>query len=157
MRLVIQRVQRGSVTVFDTQDSGILEERRVAEIGPGLVLLIGFCISDRSESLPSLVEKILGLRIFDDGTGKMNRSVAEINGELLVVSQFTLCADTRRGRRPSFTGAMPPVEAEAMYAEFVQLLRSSGLKVATGLFAAKMNVEIINDGPVTFILEDEAH
>jgi len=157
MKLVIQRVQRGSVTVFDAESTGKVDGKRIAEIGRGLVLLVGFCVGDKPELLPSIVEKVLGLRIFDDGTGKMNRSVAEVNGELLVVSQFTLCADTRRGRRPSFTGAMPPAEAEAMYEEFVQLLKSSGLKVATGLFAAKMSVEIINDGPVTFILEDEAH
>ena len=103
-----------------------------------------------------MARKVLELRIFEDEAGKMNRSVVDIGGDLLVVSQFTLYGDTRRGRRPSFTDALPPSEAEPMYRRFVQLLAGSGLTTASGQFGAKMEVEIINDGPVTIILDDDA-
>jgi len=152
MRLVVQRVKRASVTVFDNEHPG---GKPTGAIGRGLVVLAGFRDGDRMESASKLAKKLVELRIFEDDAGKMNRSVAEIKGGLLIVSQFTLYGDTRKGRRPSFTGAMPPEAAEAMYRRFVQLLEGSGLSVATGEFGAKMEVEIVNDGPVTFILEDE--
>jgi D-tyrosyl-tRNA(Tyr) deacylase len=152
MKLVIQRVRRASVTVYDQKNpDGI----KTGEIGKGLVILFGLRTGDMLESASKLAKKILELRIFEDDAGKMNRSIMDIGGELLVVSQFTLYGDTRKGRRPSFTGTMPPDEAEPMYNRFVQMLEGSGLKVATGIFGAKMEVEIINDGPVTFILEDK--
>ncbi len=151
MRVVLQRVKRASVTVCDSDGS----ERVTGRIDRGLMLLVGFRAGDGAESAAKLAKKILELRIFEDDAGKMNRSIADIGGEFLVVSQFTLYGDTRKGRRPSFTGTMPPEEAEAMYRRFVELLEGSGLTVATGVFGAKMEVEIINDGPVTFILEDE--
>jgi len=151
MRVVLQRVKQASVTVIESDDS----ERVAGRIGRGLVLLVGFRSGDGAESAAKLAKKILELRIFEDDAGKMNQSIADIGGGLLVVSQFTLYGDTRKGRRPSFTGAMPPAEAEAMYGRFIELLEGSQLTVATGVFGAKMEVEIINDGPVTFILEDE--
>jgi D-tyrosyl-tRNA(Tyr) deacylase len=151
MRVVLQRVKRASVTVYESGAAGRVSGR----IDRGLVLLVGFRSGDGAESAAKLAKKILELRIFEDDAGKMNRSITDIGGGLLVVSQFTLYGNTRKGRRPSFTGAMPPDEAEAMYRRFVELLKSSELTVATGVFGAKMEVEIINDGPVTFILEDE--
>ncbi len=151
MRIVLQRVKRASVTVYDSDGS----RRVTGRIDRGLALLVGFRSGDGAESAAKLAKKILELRIFEDDAGKMNRSIADIGGGLLVVSQFTLYGDTRKGRRPSFTGAMPPGEAEAMYRRFIDMLEGSGLTVATGVFGAKMEVEIINDGPVTFILADE--
>ncbi len=152
MKLVMQRVKRASVTVYSPDDS---DGKRTGEINKGLVILVGFRAGDVLESASKLAKKLLELRIFEDEDGKMNRSVTDVGGELLVISQFTLYGNTNKGRRPSFTGAMPPGDAEAMYDRFVHLLEGSGLKVATGIFGAKMEVEIINDGPVTFILEDE--
>jgi D-tyrosyl-tRNA(Tyr) deacylase len=152
MRVVLQRVKRGSVTIYDPQDP---EGRLTGEIGRGLVLLVGFRDGDKTDSVSRLAQKIVELRIFEDDTGKMNRSVTDLGGELLVVSQFTLYGDTRKGRRPGFSQAMPPDEAKKMYGRFIRLLESSGLNVASGVFGAKMELEIINDGPVTFILEDE--
>jgi D-tyrosyl-tRNA(Tyr) deacylase len=152
MKLVMQRVKRASVTVYSPDDP---DGKRTGEIDRGLVILVGFRAGDVLESASKLAKKLLELRIFEDEDGKMNRSVADVGGELLVISQFTLYGNTNKGRRPSFTGAMPPGDAEAMYDRFVHLLEGSGLKVATGIFGAKMEVEIINDGPVTFILEDE--
>jgi len=152
MRIVVQRVARASVTVFDAENPrGVL----TGTIGRGLVLLVGLRDGDKMDSVSKLAKKLLELRIFEDEAGKMNRSVVDIGGQLLVVSQFTLYGDTHKGRRPSFTNAMPPAEAESMYLRLVHLLEGSGLKIATGVFGAKMEVEIINDGPVTFILEDE--
>jgi D-tyrosyl-tRNA(Tyr) deacylase len=152
MRLVLQRVKHASVTVYDRENPGGLKS---GEIDRGLVILVGLRAGDVLESASKLAKKLLELRIFEDEAGKMNRSIIDIAGELLVVSQFTLYGDTRKGRRPSFTGTMPPQEAEPMYERFIQLLGGSGLKIATGVFGARMEVEIINDGPVTFILEDE--
>lgn len=126
------------------------------EIGRGLVILVGFRVGDRMDAVAKMARKVLELRIFEDEAGKMNRSVIDISGAVLAVSQFTLYGDTRRGRRPSFTGALPPAEAEPMYRRFVQLLSGSGLRTASGEFGAKMEVEIINDGPVTIILDDDA-
>ena len=152
MKVVLQRVRRASVKVFD---QSCLEGNRTGEIGHGLVLLAGFRPGDNVAALAKMAKKILELRIFEDEDGKMNRSVADLRGDLLVVSQFTLYGDTRKGRRPSFTGAMPPEEAEPMYRRLVQLLSESGLTVASGVFGAKMEVEIINDGPVTILLTDD--
>ena len=152
MKLVLQRVKRASVTVFDASHP---DGTKYGEIDRGLAILVGLRDGDVMESASKLAKKLLELRIFEDEAGKMNLSVTDVGGGLLVVSQFTLYGDTRKGRRPSFTGAMVPEEAEPMYQRFVQLLEGSGLKVATGVFGAKMDVEIINDGPVTFILEDE--
>ncbi len=152
MRIILQRAKQSQVTVFDTaRPDGYTS----GKIGRGLNLLVGFRPGDTSESAAKLAKKVVELRIFEDDDGKMNRSVTDIGGELLVISQFTLYGDTRKGRRPSFTGTMPPAEAEVMYDHLITLLKNSGLKVETGVFGAKMEVEIINDGPVTFILEDE--
>ena len=153
MKLILQRVSRGSVIAFnDAQTEGKL----AGEICKGLVLLVGFCHSDNIQIASRIAKKLLELRIFEDETGKMNRSVTDLGGELLVVSQFTLYGDTHKGRRPGFSDAMPPAEAKELYNRFVVILEESGLKVASGVFGARMKVEIINDGPVTFILEDEA-
>lgn len=153
MKLVVQRVRTGRVTVFDQSDGA---PRSTEEIGPGLVILVGFRLGDQLDAVAKMARKVLELRIFEDEAGKMNRSVVDIGGAVLAVSQFTLYGDTRRGRRPSFTEALPPAEAEPMYRRFVQLLSESGLKTASGKFGAKMEVEIINDGPVTIILDDDA-
>ncbi|MEZ5358677.1 MAG: D-aminoacyl-tRNA deacylase [Candidatus Zixiibacteriota bacterium] len=151
MKMVLQRVAKSQVTVFnDSRPDGVV----TGKIDRGLTLLVGFKIGDSVESAAKLAKKVVELRIFEDDEGKMNRSITDIGGGLLVISQFTLYGDTRKGRRPSFTGTMPPQEAEEMYQHFVTLLKNSGLTVATGVFGAKMEVEIINDGPVTFILED---
>ena len=145
MRAVIQRVTEAHVAV---------EREIVAEIGAGLCVLLGIGKQDDAESAQALADKIKNLRVFEDHQGKMNRSITEIAGELLVVSQFTLYADCRKGTRPSFSDAAPAAEAENLYHLFIQRLRNTGLKVATGSFQAHMKVSLINDGPVTFILED---
>jgi D-tyrosyl-tRNA(Tyr) deacylase len=144
MRIVLQRVSRARVTV---------EGRVTGEIGRGLLLLVGFTDGDAEDSLAWMADKIVGLRIFPDDEGKMNRSVQEIGGGLLVVSQFTLYGDTRKGRRPSFIDAARPEVAIPLYERFVDLLRATGLPVGTGEFGAMMDVELVNDGPVTLILE----
>ncbi|MCK5125033.1 MAG: D-tyrosyl-tRNA(Tyr) deacylase [candidate division Zixibacteria bacterium] len=151
MKIVLQRVKKARVTVYDNQHP---EGYVSGEIASGLALLVGFKENDNLESAAKLAKKVIDLRIFEDENGKMNKSVSDIQGELLIVSQFTLYGDTRKGRRPSFTGTMPPDAAEEMYLKFVQLLTDSGRTVKTGVFGTKMDVEIINDGPVTFILED---
>jgi D-tyrosyl-tRNA(Tyr) deacylase len=144
MRIVLQRVSRARVTV---------EGRATGEIGPGLLLLVGFTDGDSEDALAWMADKVAGLRIFADDEGKMNRSVQEIGGGLLVVSQFTLYGDTRKGRRPSFIDAARPEIAIPLYERFVDLLRATGLPVGTGEFGAMMDVELVNDGPVTLILE----
>lgn len=144
MKVVLQRVSSASVTI-----SG----RVVGQIGAGLLLLVGFTRADDSSAVRSMTEKIVGLRIFQDDDGKMNRSVEEIDGSLLVVSQFTLYGDVRKGRRPSFVDAAPPEIATPLYEEFLRELRSTGRRVETGEFGAMMEVELVNDGPVTLILE----
>ena len=144
MRVVLQRVSRALVTV---------EGRVTGEIGPGLLLLVGFTAGDGEEALRWMAEKVVGLRIFADEEGKMNRSVEEIGGGLLVVSQFTLYGDARKGRRPSFIDAARPEVAIPLYERFVEILRATGLPVGTGEFGAMMEVELVNDGPVTLILE----
>jgi len=125
----------------------------VGEIGPGLCIFLGVGKEDSEENAKSLADKIKNLRIFADEQGKMNRSITDIGGELLVVSQFTLYADCRKGTRPSFSDAALPAEAERLYQFFTQRLRDGGLKVATGQFHAHMNVALVNDGPVTIFIE----
>lgn len=144
MKAIIQRVQRGSVTV---------EGRRVAEIGQGLVILLGIGPADSAENARALARKIALLRIFEDDQGKMNRSLLDVQGSAIVVSQFTLFADTRKGNRPSFTDAALPAAAQPLCDRFVELLREQGVPTQTGEFGAHMIVEIINDGPVTITLE----
>ena len=125
----------------------------VGEIGAGLCILLGVGKQDDEESAKSLSDKITNLRIFADEQGKMNRSIIDTGGELLVVSQFTLYADCGKGNRPSFSGAALPADAERLYQFFTQRLRDGGLKVATGQFQAHMNIALINDGPVTIFIE----
>jgi len=146
MRAVVQRVGRCRVTV-----SGEV----VGEIEAGLLVLLGVSKSDSEAAADYLVEKIIGLRIFEDAEGKMNLSVQDSGGALLVVSQFTLYGDVRRGKRPSFDGAARPEEAKRLYEYFVGKIRASGLRCATGQFQAMMEVELINSGPVTILLDSE--
>lgn len=143
MRLVIQRVSKASVTA-----DGLFAN----SIGRGVVVLAGFTHEDTEEDARLLADKLVNLRIFEDNQGKINLSVKDVKGGLLVVSQFTLYADVRRGRRPSFTQAAEPRKAEGLYNKFVEILKASGLEVQTGSFGAKMSVEIHNDGPVTIIM-----
>ncbi|SHF01558.1 D-tyrosyl-tRNA(Tyr) deacylase [Desulfofundulus australicus DSM 11792] len=146
MRAVVQRVTRGAVTV---------NGERVAAIGPGLVVLLGVGRDDGVDDARYLAQKVARLRIFEDSQGKMNRSVLEAGGEMLVVSQFTLYGDCRQGRRPGFDRAARPEQARELYEFFVSLLRNEGLVVFTGVFGASMQVEIINDGPVTLLLDSK--
>jgi len=144
MRVVLQRVRRASVTI-DGHVTGA--------IGPGYCLLVGFEHDDTAGELDWMADKVAGLRLFADEAGKMNRSLDEVGGEILVVSQFTLYGDVQKGRRPSFIRAARPEVAIPLYQQFVQALRSRGITVATGEFGAMMDVEIHNDGPVTLVLE----
>ena len=143
MRGVVQRVTRGSVTV---------EDRLVGATGPGLVVLLGVGNGDTRDDAVYLAGKIAGLRIFEDEQGKMNLSLLDAGGSLLVVSQFTLYGDCRKGRRPGFSGAAPPEEARGLYNVFVRSMVKLGLNVATGCFREHMTVAIITDGPVTLLL-----
>lgn len=145
MRAVIQRVTRGSVSV---------EGRLLSEIGLGLVILLGVGPQDTEEQARALARKIAMLRIFEDEQGKMNRSVLDVQGKVIVVSQFTLYADTRKGNRPAFTDAALPALAKPLCERFAQFLREQGLWVQEGEFGAHMVVEIINDGPVTIQIEN---
>ena len=145
MRLVIQRVSEAQVTVG---------AELVGQISAGLCVFLGVGSSDDEAAANHLADKLSRLRIFEDEQGKMNRSVADSKGEILVVSQFTLYGDVSRGNRPSFTEAAPPEKAERLYQVFVDRLKTSGLKVETGRFQAKMEVALKNDGPVTLIIED---
>jgi len=144
MRAVIQRVTEARVSVRD---------EIVSAIGPGLCILLGIGGNDGENNADFIASKIGSLRIFEDEQGKMNRSVRDIHGELLVVSQFTLYGDCRKGNRPSFSAAAPPETAKRLYDYFVQRLRQTELKVATGEFRAHMRIALVNDGPVTLILE----
>lgn len=144
MRVVIQRVVRGSVTI---------EEKMVGEIGKGYVILLGVCDEDDEAEADRFVDKIFGLRICEDENGKTNKSIEDIDGEVLVVSQFTLYADCRKGRRPSFTKAGTPDHAKAIYEYFLKRCEQRAKKVAHGEFGADMKVEIINDGPFTIVLD----
>jgi D-tyrosyl-tRNA(Tyr) deacylase len=144
MRVLLQRVRRGRVTVG---------ERNLAEIGTGMVILVGVGPGDGEEQARYLAEKVANLRIFEDEAGKLNRSLLDAAGQAIVISQFTLYADTRKGRRPSFTAAALPEVAAPLVERFVELLRQQGVFVQTGEFGAHMLVEIANDGPVTIWLE----
>src|SRR5436853_7261456 len=146
MRALLQRVSRASVTV---------EGQVVGQIGQGLLVLLGIGQQDSELQVKALVDKIVYLRIFGDDEGKMNRSLLDIGGEALVVSQFTLYADMRRGRRPGFTDAAPPAIAEPLVERFKEAIAAYGLKVAGGIFGAYMQVELLNDGPVTLWLDSE--
>jgi D-tyrosyl-tRNA(Tyr) deacylase len=145
MRIVLQRVSRAKVTS---------RGRVLGEIGRGCVLLVAFTDQDQEEALAWMAEKVIGLRIFPDEEGKMNRGLDEVGGDLLVVSQFTLYGDTRKGRRPSFIGAAGPELAIPLYERFLQLLRQRAPgKVESGEFGAMMDVELVNEGPVTLVLD----
>lgn len=143
MKALLQRVTGASVTVDDEE---------VGKIGRGLVVLLGVASDDTEKDAQYLAQKIANLRIFADNEGKFNLSALDICGELLVVSQFTLLADTKKGRRPSFIDAAPPEQADKLFAYFVEQAKATGLKVATGRFQTYMHVEIHNDGPVTIML-----
>ena len=147
MRAVIQRVLEASVTV---------EGRRVSEIGPGLLVLLGVGNGDAEKDAAWMADKIANLRIFEDEAGKMNRSLLEGSRHLIVVSQFTLYGDARKGRRPSFIEAAPPEEANRLYEDVCAKLRALGLTVGTGVFRADMKVALINDGPVTISVDSRA-
>ncbi|HEV7222905.1 MAG TPA: D-aminoacyl-tRNA deacylase [Pirellulales bacterium] len=144
MRACIQRVRKAKVTI---------EGEIAGEIGAGMLVLLGVAVGDEEADARWLADKIAGLRIFEDEAGKMNLSLTETGGAMLVVSQFTLLGDCRKGRRPSFVGAAPPELAEALYETFVAAVRACGIAVATGRFRRQMQVELVNDGPVTLIVE----
>lgn len=146
MRMVIQRVSRASVSVDDVV---------VGKIGKGIAVLLGVAQGDTEQQAEWLGNKLVDLRIFEDEAGKMNLSVQDIGGELLVMSQFTLLGNCQKGRRPGFSDAAPPEEAERLYQYFVEYLRRQGHMVETGLFQAKMRVNICNEGPVTFVIDRE--
>ncbi len=153
MRVLVQRVSRAAVRVRDTSGAA----RTTGEIGPGLVLLVGVTHADGEAEVEWVADKVLGLRVFPDDEGKMNRALGDVaGGALLVVSQFTLYGDAARGRRPSYVAAARPEVAEPLYDAFVAHLRARGATVHTGEFGAMMDVELVNDGPVTLWLEREA-
>lgn len=147
MKVLIQRVSRAKITI----DGNV-----AGSINRGFLLLAGFRENDTEEDLKWMTKKILNLRIFPDTTGNMNRSLSEIDGELLVISQFTLHANVRKGRRPSFVKAASPEFAEMMYNQFVHDLKASGLKTESGIFGAKMQIELVNDGPVTIMVDSQS-
>lgn len=144
MRLVLQRVSSASVTI-DGRTAGAIER--------GFLLLVGFTAGDGEAQITWMADKVAGLRVFPDAEGRMNRDLQDVGGGALVVSQFTLYADARKGRRPSFVDAALPEVAEPLYEQFVQALRDRGIPVATGVFGAIMDVALVNDGPVTLVLE----
>ncbi|HEY7727381.1 MAG TPA: D-aminoacyl-tRNA deacylase [Candidatus Eisenbacteria bacterium] len=147
MRALLQRVTRAAVRV---------DGEEIARIGPGLLILLGVAAADRPDAEARLADRCAGLRIFVDEEGKMNRSARDVAGEALVVSQFTLCADVSRGRRPGFEPAASPEQAERVYNRFCEALAACGVPTQRGRFGAKMEVELTNDGPVTILLEDPA-
>ena len=144
MRAVVQRVTHARVTV---------DNKVVGEIGHGLLVLLGVAKEDAETDANYLADKITGLRVFEDASGKMNLSLGEAEGSMLVVSQFTLYGDVRRGKRPSFDQAAPPEKARQLYEYFVEKIRAAGLRCETGTFQAMMQVELVNDGPVTILLD----
>jgi D-aminoacyl-tRNA deacylase len=152
MRAVVQRVSRARVMVNATVSDSVSGEI-TGEIGLGLLVLLGVGAGDTRAEADYLVEKTIGLRIFEDAGGKMNLSVAEVAGALLVVSQFTLYGDARRGKRPSFDAAAPPEQARELYQYFVEKVRAAGLRCETGRFQETMQVELVNEGPVTILLD----
>ena len=146
MRLVIQRVKEARVTI---------DGKIFSKISHGLLIFIAVGKADRAQDVSYLVDKVKHLRVFDDDKGKMNRSILDVKGELLVVSQFTLLGDCGKGRRPSFDEAADPHKAEELYSDFIQKLKEESLRVETGQFRAMMDVSLTNDGPVTFILDSK--
>ena len=144
MRALVQRVSSGSVLV---------DGQVVGAIGRGLLVFLGVSTEDATDDCPYLADRILGLRVFSDDDGRFDRSALDVGADLLVISQFTLYADTRRGRRPDFQQAAPPAEAEGLYQRMLDELRQSGLRVASGIFGAYMQVELCNEGPVTIMLD----
>ncbi|MGP0071998.1 MAG: D-aminoacyl-tRNA deacylase [Bryobacteraceae bacterium] len=146
MRIVLQRVKSARVDVAG---------ETVGSIGIGLLILLGVTTADQPEDAEYLADKVIHLRVFSDEAGRMNRSLLEAGGALLVVSQFTLYGDCRKGRRPSFDHAAPPEQARALYESFIQRLKSSNIAVETGVFQAEMEIHLINDGPVTFIVDSK--
>ncbi|MBI1831352.1 MAG: D-tyrosyl-tRNA(Tyr) deacylase [Planctomycetes bacterium] len=144
MRAVVQRVSRANV---------VIDGATVGAIDAGLLVLLGITHDDTAERARWLAEKIVGLRIFNDADGKMNRDLAEVNGAMLIVSQFTLFGDCRKGKRPSFIDAAPPAVAIPLYEAFIHGVKALGIPAATGVFGADMKVELVNDGPVTLIVE----
>lgn len=155
MRILLQRVKRAEVRIREESDEGPIQ-RISGRIQGGYVLLVGFTHSDTAHELEWMADKVIGLRLFPDDAQKLNCDVVEQGGALLVVSQFTLYADARKGRRPSFIEAAKPEIAIPLYNQFVMYLRRKGLQVETGEFGADMDVELVNDGPVTIWLEREA-
>jgi D-aminoacyl-tRNA deacylase len=145
LKVVLQRVKYASVSV---------DGERISGVGPGLLLLVGVAKGDEKATADWLAEKVAGLRVFTDADGKMNLDVRETDGQVLAVSQFTLLADTRKGKRPSFVNAAPPGEAEPLFDYFCEKLRAAGVRsVETGAFGAMMDIELLNHGPVTIVLE----
>ena len=147
MRAVVQRVSRSEVTV---------DGRTIGSIGQGLLVLLGVAKGDGPPDVDYLVRKIVGLRVFEDEAGKMNLSVEDVNGSILLVSQFTLCADTNKGNRPSFVGAAQPDEARPLVDRFANAVRVRGIGCSEGEFGAHMSVELVNDGPVTIVFDTKA-
>lgn len=145
MKVLIQRVKNASVTI----DGGLY-----SSINKGILALVGIEKGDTLENVQKIAKKITGLRIFPDENDKMNRSLIDIGGEMLIVSQFTLCGDCKKGTRPSFDRSAPPAEANELYEKFIQEVVSYGIKIAHGKFGAMMDVALINDGPVTFMIEE---
>lgn len=152
MRVLLQRVTQASVSISTEDATGDLW-RICGQIGSGFLALVGITHDDTEKDVAVLAEKVLHLRVFDDADGKMNLSLLDIGGEVLAVSQFTLYADARKGRRPSFTAAASPAQALPLYESFVNTLRKAGIPVSTGRFGAHMQVALQNDGPVTVMLE----
>ena len=144
MRVLVQRCDRACVKVDD---------KIVGQIGMGVMILVGITHDDDSKKIDYLVDKLINLRIFDDENGVMNKSLLDVSGSILSISQFTLYADTKKGRRPSYIDAMSGDKAKALYDEFNEKLRNTGIKVETGIFGADMKVDFINDGPITIMLE----
>ncbi|MGB9710716.1 MAG: D-aminoacyl-tRNA deacylase [Thermodesulfovibrio sp.] len=143
MIALLQRVSKASIEV---------EGKKVSEIGKGIVVFIGIQKQDSEKDAQYLANKIINLRIFEDSEGKMNLSVKDISGEIMVVSEFTLAGDCKKGLRPSFDRAMPPLEAQKLYNQFIDFLKNTGISVKTGVFKSYMHVYLVNEGPVTFIL-----
>ena len=146
MRIVVQRVSKASVSI-----AGILQ----SEINYGFLVLLGICDDDRYEDIEWLTQKIINLRIFGDELGKMNRSIQDVNGEILIVSQFTLFASVKKGNRPSFVASARPEIAIPLYEKFIDELKQYEIKIQTGVFGANMQIELVNDGPVTIIIDSK--